>query len=118
MIWFLGFALFLCRLKPLSKNALSFFLRDTISGAGALRAEVGQALRAHSIRGVSASMAFAKNWSVKQLLKAATWKSNTVFASFYLKDIAFEWDDCRSLGPFVSAGQVINPPNQQQRPPT
>ena len=102
-----------CRLKSLSKNALSFFLRDTISGTGAVRDDVGQSLRAHSIRGVSASVAFSRNWPVKQVLKAATWKSNSVFASFYLKDICFDWGDFRSLGPFVSAGRVIDPSDQQ-----
>ena len=101
-----------CRQRSLSKNAMSFFLRDTISGAGALRADVGQGLRAHSIRGVGTSLAFTKNWSMKHILKAATWRSNTVFTSFYLKDVAYEWDDCRSLGSFVAAGQVINHPNQ------
>ena len=91
---------------------MSFFLRDAISGAGALRADVGQAIRAHSIRGVSTSLAFTKNWSMKHIFKATTWRSNTVFTSFYLKDVAYEWDDCRSLGSFVVAGQVINHPNQ------
>ena len=95
------------RTKSISKNAISFFLRETISGAGALSAGEGQSLRAHSIRGVSTSMAFHRNWSVSQVLKAATWKSNSTFSSFYLKDVAYVWDDCHSLGPFVSAGQVI-----------
>ena len=66
--------------------------------------------RAHSIGGVSISFAFHKNWSVKQVLKAArpTWRSNTVIASYYLKDIAFSWESYFSLGPFVTAGQVID----------
>ena len=98
------------RSRPLSKNALSFFLRETISGAGALGVDEGPSPRAHSIRGVSTSMAFFKNWSVSDVLKAATWRSNTVFASFYLRDVSFIWDDCRSLGPFVSAGQVLGAP--------
>ena len=107
-----------CRQRSLSKNALSFFLRDCISGAGALRADVGQTLRAHSIRGLSTSLSFTKNWSVKQVLSAATWSSNTVFSSFYLKDVAYEWDNCRSLGPFIAAGQIFNSPGQQERPLT
>ena len=55
-----------CRNRALSKNALSFFLRETISGAGALGAEEGPSPRAHSIRGVSSSLAFVKIWSVKR----------------------------------------------------
>ena len=99
-----------CRQRALSKNALSFFLRETISGAGALGDVEGPTPRAHSIRGVGSSMAFFRNWSVCDVLRAATWRSNTVFASFYLRDVTFVLDDCRSLGPFVSAGQVINTP--------
>ena len=94
--------------RAISKNAISFFLRETISGTGALCEGEGQTLRAHSIRGVSTSLAFRRNWSLQQVLKAATWKSNSTFASFYLKDISYTWDNCKSLGPFVSAGQVIS----------
>ena len=96
--------------RAISKNAISFFLRETISGAGALGVDGGLAPRAHSIRGVSASMAFLKNWSVQKVLQAATWRSNSVFASFYLRDIAHVYEDCSSLGPFIAAGQVINSP--------
>ena len=97
-----------CRQRAITKNAISFFLREAVSGAGAVRAGEGQPLRAHSIRGVSTSIAFNKNWSVKQVLSAATWRSNSVFASFYLKDIAYIWEECKSLGPFVAAGQVVD----------
>ena len=97
-----------CRQKAISKNALSYFLRETISGAGALREGEGQSLRAHSIRGISTSLIFKKNWSTKQVLQAATWRSTSVFSSFYLRDVAYTWDSCKSLGPFVSAGQVLD----------
>ena len=96
------------RHKALSKNALSFFLRETITSAGAVGADEGPAPRAHSIRGVSTSVAFNRNWSVKEVLRAATWRSNSTFVSFYLKDVAYMLDGVSSLGPFVSAGQVIN----------
>ena len=59
--------------RPLSKNAVSFFLRDVISSAGASRSEVGR-IRAHDIRGVSTSVAFHRNWSVSAVLESATWE--------------------------------------------
>ena len=95
--------------RPMSKNGISFFLREVISDSGALRPDGGRDLRAHSIRGVSTSTAFARNWSIQQVLEAATWRSNSVFASFYLRDVTFKLEDWRSLGPFVAAGQVVNP---------
>ena len=96
-----------CRERPLSKNAISFFIREVIISAEAWRRDISSPPKAHSVRGVSTSLAFKKNWSMKKILDAATWRSNSVFASFYLKDVALVWKDCLSLGPFVSAGQII-----------
>ena len=92
--------------RPLSKNAISFFLRDVISHAGAARPEVGR-LRAHDIRSVSTSVAFHRNWSVSSVLESATWASSSVFTSFYLRDLQHEFDGILSLGPFVAAGSTI-----------
>ena len=87
--------------RALSKNAVSFFLHEVIH-----EAEVGPA-RAHSIRGVSTSAAFHRSWSVASVLESATWRSNSVFVSFYLRDLQHEFDCIRSLGLFVAAGSRI-----------
>ena len=92
--------------RPLSKNAISFFLRDVISSAGASRPEVGR-LRSHDIRSVSTSVAFHRNWSVSTVLESATWASSSVFTSFYLRDLQHEFDGILSLGLFVAAGSRI-----------
>ena len=92
--------------RALSKNAVSFFLRDVITTAGAARPEVGS-VRAHDIRGVSTSVAFHRNWSVSVVLESATWRSSSVFSSFYLRDIQHEYDGLHCLGPFVAAGSRI-----------
>ena len=89
-----------------SKNAVSFFLREVISAAGATRPQVGS-LRAHEVRSVSTSVAFHRNWSVSSVLESATWASSSVFSSFYLRDIQHEFDGLLSLGPFVAAGSRI-----------
>ena len=72
--------------RAMSKNAVSFFLREVIHAAGAARPEVGS-LRAHEVRSVSTSVAFHRNWSVSSALESATWASSSVFSSFYLRDI-------------------------------
>ena len=92
--------------RPLSKNAVSFFLRDVISSAGASRPQVGR-LRAHDIRGVSTLVAFHHNWSVFAVLESATWSSSSVCSSFYLCDIQHDYDGLLSLGLFVAAGTRI-----------
>ena len=68
--------------RPISRNAVSFFLREVISEAGAVRDDAAPPLRAHSVRGVSTSVAFFRNWSISKVLEAATWRSNSAFASF------------------------------------
>ena len=94
---------------PISKNAVSYFLREVISVAGAVRQDVAAPLRAHSVQGVATSVSFLRNWSISKVLEAATWRSNSVFASFYFRDISFVFQGLRSLGPFVAAGSIVNP---------
>ena len=95
-----------CPSRTISKNAISFFLRDIITAAGASRPEVGR-VRAHDVRSVSTSVAFHRNWSVSAVLESATWSSSTVFSSFFLHNIQHEYDGLLSLGPFVAAGSRI-----------
>ena len=95
-----------CHSRAMSKNAVSFFLREVISAAGAAHPHVGS-LRAHEVRSVSTSVAFHRNWSVSSVLESATWASSSVFSSFYLRDIQHEYDGLLSLGPFVAAGSRI-----------
>ena len=94
--------------RSISKNALSFFLREVIRDSGAIVASSAP-VRAHSIRGVATSVSFLCNWAVSKVLEAATWKSNSVFASFYLNGVSYVFEGLRSLGPFVAAGQVVAP---------
>ena len=95
-----------CPTRALFKNAVSFFLSEVIHGAEASRPEVGT-VRAHDTRGISSSVAFHRNRSVSAVLDAATWSSSSVFNSFCLRDLQYEFQGLRSLGPFVAAGSRI-----------
>ena len=44
--------------RPISKNAVLYFLREVIPEAGAVRQDVAAPLRAHSVRGVTTSVSF------------------------------------------------------------
>ena len=66
----------------MSKNGIPFLLREVIVHAGA-SSEDGAAPRAHSIRGITTSFAFFKNWSISSVLEAASLKSNTVFTFLF-----------------------------------
>ena len=89
--------------RAMSKNGISFLLREVIVHSGASPNDAA-APRAHSIRGIATSSAFFRNWSFSSVLEAASWRSNTVFTSFYLKDVQYILDNVHSLGPFVAAG--------------
>ena len=92
--------------RVMSKNGISYLLREVIVHSGASSVDAA-APKAHSIRGIAPSSAFFKNWSLASVLEAASWRSNTVFTSFYLRDIQYIFDDVHSLGPFVAAGMRI-----------
>ena len=92
--------------RAMSKNGISFLLREVVVQSGA-SSEGGAAPRAHSIRGIATSSAFFKNWSISSVLEAASWKSNSVFTSFYFRDLQYVFEGVRSLGPFVAAGERI-----------
>ena len=92
--------------RALSKNGISFLLREVTFKFGAC-SEEGASLRAHSIRDIATSSAFFKNWSITSILDAASWRSNSVFTSFYFRDLQFVYEGLRSLGPFVAAGERI-----------
>ena len=76
--------------RSLSTNATSF-LRKVIYDVG-----------------FSIYAAFHQNWSVSSVLELGTWRTNSVFALFYLRDLQHEFNDIRSLGPFVAAGERIS----------
>ena len=70
-----------CPSRAMSKNGISYMLREVIVQSGVC-SRSGQVPRAHSIRSLATSSAFFRNWSLRSVLEAAAWRSNTVFPSF------------------------------------
>ena len=98
--------------RPLSKNALSFFIRELIVSAHRDIQEEHLPMfkvKAHSVRGVATSLNFWRNRSLPQVISAATWKTASVFANHYLKDVSrFAPDEMLySLGPIVAGGAIV-----------
>ena len=96
-----------CPSRAMSKSGISYMLRELIVQSGA-SSQSGQAPRTYSIRGIATSSAFFRNWFLRSVLEVASWRSNTVFTSFYLRDLHFTLDGVHSLGPFVAAGEHID----------
>ena len=115
--------------RSLSKNALSFFIREVIAEAYSLAgrslpsapssssssssvsssssSRPRSSLCDHGVRGVAASWAFHRNAPLTSILESATWSSASVFSSFYLSDVQFSSSNGYGLGPLVAAGSVV-----------
>ena len=94
--------------RPLSKNALSFLLRETI-----LRSHQQLAgdhfpllrVRAHEIRGIATSLSMWRNKSLSAVVEAASWEMPS--ANHYLRDVEWVDGDIFSLGPIVVGGDFV-----------
>ena len=96
--------------RPASKNGLAYYLRTTVLEAHREVSEETLRLckvKSQEVRAVSTSLSFAHNLSIDAVVEAAQWRSNTVFASHYLKEVSLQYENCRSLGPIVAAGTII-----------
>ena len=92
------------------ERAMSFYLRQLIVDSGAV--STSRPPRVHDIRGIATSLNYYSNLSLSNLMQVATWKSNRVFASRYLKEASATQDNIRQFGPLVIAGDRLHP-----RPP-
>ena len=92
--------------RTMSKNAMSFFLRQLITESGAVSSSVPP--RAHDIRGIAASSNYYSNLSISAIKEAATWKSNRVFAMRYLKDMSATRSRLKDMGPLIVAGSAVH----------
>ena len=94
-------------IHSLSKNSLSFFIRSHILQSLPSPPASSSSVRAHTVRSVSTSAAFPCCVALLDILAAATWRTSTVFTSFYLRDVQFTSDTGFALGPVVAAGAVV-----------
>ena len=99
--------------RSMSKNAMSFYLRQLIIDSGAVSS--AHPPRAHDIRGIATSLNYYSNLSLTSLMQVATWKSKRVFASRYFKEVSATQDNIQQFGPLVIAGDRLKPKTPQQK---
>ena len=101
--------------RAMSKNAMSFYLRQLIVDSGAVSS--ARPPRAHDIRGIATSLNYYSNLSLSNLMQVATLRSNRVFASCYLKEVSATQDNIQQFRPLVIAGDRLQPkpPKQKHR---
>ena len=64
-------------------------------------------IKPHEVRALSASWAFFNHVPLQDVLRAAVWRSETTFSSFYLRSMAKQADGMSQLGPIVAAQRVV-----------
>ena len=93
-------------LRSMSKNAMSFFLRQLFTENGAVSSLVPQGT--YDIRGIAASLNCYSKLSLSAINEAATWKSKRVFAIRYLNDMPTTRSRLKDRGPLIAAGSAVN----------
>ena len=64
---------------------------------------------AHQVQSMAASLAFHRQASMEQILRADTWRCHNTFTDFYLKDLSLYSADLIQLGPVVAAESILHP---------
>jgi integrase len=71
--------------RPAAKATLSGWLVNVINSANALIENTRP--KAHSVRAMSASWAFNRGLSVKEVINTVSWRTSSTFIKVYLKDV-------------------------------
>ena len=66
-------------------------------------------VKAHQVRSMAASLAFHRQASMEQILRADTWHCHNTFTDFYLNDLSLYSANLILLGPVVAAESILHP---------
>ncbi len=101
-------------IKEISPVTVSGWLKQVIQAAyfdtnKADKPKKGQ-IKAHQVRSTAATRAYTRGCSMRQLMEACFWKSQTTCTMFYLKDYwsTSSQEERFSLGPFIAAGSQVD----------
>ena len=71
-------------------------------------------VKAHEVRAIASSWNVFNAASMTEVLSAGFWRSDSTFYNHYLRSMPQHCDNLYSLGPLVSAQQIIFPPTSAQ----
>ena len=104
--------------RPISKNTISFWLRELIYRAHKRHdRKIAGRVKAHSIRSISASLNFTYNRSLYQVLKAGSWTKHNTFTKHCLKGLSLQKMEkfTLELGPVVAAQSIVGGPSSSKK---
>ena len=94
--------------KDILSVSLSRWIVKTIQLCYELEgAKLRSSAKVHSVRALATSLAFFKQASMEQVIRAGTWVFSNTFISYYLKDLNFIQGNLSRMGPLVTAGIII-----------
>ena len=102
---------FISTASPVSKNTLSAWTVKVIRKAYASATEDDirpYRTSTHEIRALAASLALQANFSLANVLGAATWANPTTFTEFYLRDVSGLQGRLHVIAPCVVAGTTLH----------
>ena len=67
-----------------------------------------EAVRAHELRALSASLAYVNGISLDDIKQSLYWRSDGIFQSAYLRSMSAATEGLDRVGPLVAAGVVTN----------
>ena len=97
--------------QDIHKNTVSGWIRKLIKYVYDNASENALTLSntsTHAVRGMAASLAFRGGIDLETVLASCSWKNDSTFTAFYLKDISVVQQNLYKLGPLVVAQSVIN----------
>ena len=95
--------------KDISPSTISRWICDVIKLAYADLSSSDLSfmkISAHEVRALSSSWAYWNSVALEDVVRAAYWRTNSTFSSFYLRDLAPIRQDTSSLGPLVAAQSI------------
>lgn len=98
--------------KDLAKGTVSHWIKSTIRAAyEAVKDDdlphlAYRNFQAREVRAIATSLAFHQNFSLDQVMKAASWRADGTFASFYLRDLVPSGE----LGSLVAGQALVGQP--------
>ena len=95
--------------EDISAQTISSWIRSVIRDAYSdLSPERASQLRikAHEVRAVATSTALDRNCALRDIISAVGWRSDSTFASSYLRDLSSQRETLDLVGPVVAAQQI------------
>ena len=100
------------RARPVTANTVSAWIKAVIKDAHETLGEADLKLAgrsAHEVRALAASWAEFNNISLTDIMSNCSWKTPTIFSTFYYRNVASYEEAMKVIGPVVAAGSVVRP---------